>query len=304
MKRPAIKDLEHHKAYYEYDLPFAASSRLLQSKWREQKGYPIGKRGNYIELEFAKRTKANFLTDKIKKCVSDAIIEARNTGGMIGEPRIWENLLSSQPLCFNLFGEMHFDLELATNFFHTLFPRKVNKVSKVRFEYSPSRGNTSYTGDHSAFDVFIEYLNHQKELGFIGIEVKYAESLREETSRKANDNFKKHSLEYMRLTSDSNVFKTESVENLRLVPIAQIWRDHLLSIATKKDYTDGFFVFLFPSENEGCQKGVDLYQNQLISNNEDETGFYPRHLETFIETLKIVQDTDWVRELKERYLGT
>ena len=303
MEKPSKDELDKYCAYYGLDTPFASHARLLQSKWRVRKGYPIGKLGNYIELDFAKRTKANYLTDNIKKCVFEAIIEARDKGGMIGEPRIWNNLLSSQPLCFNLFGEMSCDLNLATKYFHTLFPKRIAKVTHVTFEYSPSRGNNNYTGDHSAFDVFIEYLNQQNEMCFVGIEVKYAENLKEETKTKADANFKKHSLEYSKYTKESKIFKTGSIEYLKQVPIAQFWRDHLLSIATKKDYKDGFFVFLFPSQNTACQKGVDRYLDQLISANEEETGFYPRHLEDFIEVLKQIHDRDWVREFEDRYLG-
>jgi len=171
------------------------------------------------------------------------------------------------------------------------------------FEHSPSRGDSTYTGDHSAFDVFIEYVNPENEFCFIGIEVKYVENLREESKQKAFANFENHRFEYTRLTLESNVFKSGSIDILKQVPISQIWRDHLLSIATRKDYKDGFFVFLYPSQNEACQKGVDLYIEQLISINEEVTGFYPRYLEAFIETLKSIHDVEWVRELEERYVG-
>jgi hypothetical protein len=303
MIKPTIEELKKYKAYYKSDTIFASNARLLQSKWRDGNGYQSRTYGNYLELEFAKRTKANFLTDNIKRCVSEAIIDARNNGGMIGEPRIWNNLLSSQPLCFNLFGEMSCDPDLATGFFNSIFPKRVKRVEKIKFEHSEHRGDSNYTGDHSAFDVFVEYFNHQSEKCFIGIEVKYAESLREETRKKAEDNFKRHQYQYERLTTQSKAFKDGSIDYLKQVPIAQIWRDHLLSIATKKDYSDGFFIFLFPSQNEKCQKGVDLYKSHLISTDEEITGFYTRHLETFIQALEEVCDATWVSELRVRYLG-
>jgi len=40
----------------------------------------------------------------------------------------------------------------------------------------------------------------------------------------------------------------------------------------------------------------------LISLNEELTGFYPRHLETFIDVLEQICDANWGQELKERYL--
>lgn len=303
MKKPPTEELKLYKAYFKSDSSFAAHARLLQSKWRSIKGYQSGDYGNYLELDFAKRTKANYLTDNIKGCVSKAIIEARNNGGMIGEPRIWNNLLSSQPLCFNLFGEMSCDPDLATVFFTSIFSNRVKRVEKIRFEHSEHRGDSNYTGDHSAFDVFVDYFNHQGEKCFIGIEVKYAESLKEETMKKADDNFKKHQHQYERLTTQSKIFKDGSLDHLKQVPIAQIWRDHLLSIATKKDYKDGFFAFLFPSQNEECLSGVNSYRSHLVSTDEEESGFYPRNLETFVDALEQVCNEAWVKELKDRYLG-
>jgi hypothetical protein len=65
---------------------------------------------------------------------------------MISEPRIWNNLLSSQPLCFNMFGEKTDDPDLATRFLEKVLP---GTVTRVDFEYSTRRGQP----DRSAFDV-------------------------------------------------------------------------------------------------------------------------------------------------------
>jgi hypothetical protein len=302
MIRPAIEELLKFNAYYPFDTDFAAHARLLQSKWRSKKGYPGLKYGNFLDDDFAKSTKVNFLTDNIKQLITAAVASAEVEGAMIGEPRIWNNLLSSQPLCFNLFGELHYNLDLATKYFRVLFPNRIETVKSIKFEYSAGRGNADYTGDHSAFDVFIEYTNVGKN-GFIGIEVKYSESLSEETQVKAAETFLKHQKEYTRLTN-SQTFKQYSIESLKEIPLSQIWRDHLLSIAHLKDYDEGFFVFLFPKENSQCQNGVDSYKKYLVSETEEQSGFYPRYLDDFIRTLRTLQNTDWNKELEERYLGT
>jgi hypothetical protein len=70
----------------------------------------------------------------------------------------------------------------------------------------------------------------------------------------------------------------------------------------RKDYEEVYFVFLFPSLNTQCQQGVDYYKTQLAFNNEIQTGFYPRHLEDFINALVEISDADWIKELKKRYL--
>jgi hypothetical protein len=305
MIKPTKEELKIYNAYYEKDTAFSAFARLLQSKWR-MKNFPANKTnsdnryGNYLEMEFAKSTKANFLSAKIKSLITEKIVEIRRNGGLISEPRIWDNLLSSQPLCFNLFGELHSNPDLAKNYFNELFPDKIKKVTKVDFEYSSKRG----LPDNSAFDVFIKYLNFKDKKCFIGIEVKYQESLKEESPRKAQEIFEKHQNDYIKLTNDSKAFKSNAIDKLKLVPLSQIWRDHLLTFNMRQHYEDGFFVFLYPFANDECQNGVDDYKKLLVSNDENETSFYPRSLEVFIKTLRKLNDTEVTRELEERYLGT
>ncbi len=301
MTRPTKEEQIKYSTDYSKDTDFSAFARLLQSKWRDSKGYDYVKYGNFLDVEFAKSTKANYLTDNIKQLVTNAVTNAKKDGSIIGEPRIWNNLLSSQPLCFNLFGELHYNLNLATRYFKELFPERIDTVTSVKFEYSAGRGNIEYTGDHSAFDVFVEYKKNGK-FGFIGIEVKYAESLREESKQQALETFKKHKKEYLKLTTDK-VFKPNAIEFLTQIPLSQIWRDHLLSLAHLKDYDEGFFVFLFPKENRHCQNGVDEYKKHLISENEEQTGFYPRYLDSFIQNLAEICNVEWTKELKKRYLG-
>jgi len=299
MIRPSKAEREKFHVDYSQDTEFSAFARLLQSKWRDKKGYKHSKYGNFLEIDFAKISKANFLTDNIRQLVSIEVLNAKKNGGLISEPRIWNNLLSSQPLCFNLFGELHYDLELATKFFKTLFPSRIERITCIKFEYSPGRGDAEYLEDHSAFDVFVEYTNKGKN-GFIGIEVKYAESLKEETKEIAKKNFKE---KYATITENCRLFKPNCIDKLKQPPMSQIWRDHLLSIATRKDYDEGFFVFLFPSKNSQCQNGVNSYQELLFTDNGEQTGFYPRHLDLFIRTLRELHDVAWTKELEERYLG-
>ena len=76
MIRPTKEEAEKFNAYYKPDTDFAAFGRLLQSKWRQSKDFPIGERGNYLQTEFAKTNKANYLTDKIKTLVQYEVYRA------------------------------------------------------------------------------------------------------------------------------------------------------------------------------------------------------------------------------------
>jgi len=172
------------------DTEFSAWARELQNAWRAERGFPIGtykqkqkngsykevELGNYIETIFALDKQKNFLTDNIRSVTAHAL-KTKEKGAKISKTRLYANLLSSQPLAFNLFSELSINLPLATEFFSRQFPERIKEVTKIIFEHSDGRGDCSYTCDHSAFDVFVEYRSVVGQNGFIGIEVKYAESL-------------------------------------------------------------------------------------------------------------------------------
>jgi hypothetical protein len=45
------------------------------------------------------------------------------------------------------------------------------------FEHSPSRSDSKYSADRSAFDVFLECKTVSAGRGFLGVEVKYHENM-------------------------------------------------------------------------------------------------------------------------------
>jgi hypothetical protein len=122
------------------------------------------------------RTGANFLTPEIARFVQRDVAY-REIGALIDEERLWCNLLSSQPLCYNLFGPLKLDTELATRFFRELLPDFVAEVLDLAFEHSPGRGDPTFTADHSAFDAIAAVKTTTGKIGFIAFEVKYAENL-------------------------------------------------------------------------------------------------------------------------------
>lgn len=297
------------------DTKFAAVARQLQDNWRKKHKLPIGsyknvkgeviELGNYIERKYAFKTGANFLTANILDVVIKALVNKEN-GAKIEKNRLFTNLLSSQPLAFNLFGELAHDTKLATRFFHDMFPDRILEVEEILFEHSSGRGNCEYTCDHSAFDVFIKYKTKTNTKGFVGVEVKYSENLKDKPSTPKT--------RYSEITIESGLFKPDNLEILQQRPIQQIWRDHLLSIAhlrhKKEGFDEGFFIYLFPKKNEECQLAVNQYTMQFksydpITKTYDEivTGFYIRYLDDFIYKLRQLIQDKWTKELSDRYLG-
>lgn len=300
--RPDKEQLVKFNAFYKADTAFASKARLKQSIWRDSKGFesPKEKLGNYLESDFAIRSKSNFLTDRVKTLVQYEVYLSHQNKKLISEPRIWENLLSSQPLAFNLFGELHFDLKLATKFFKKRYPDTVEEVTKILFEHSPCRGNLDYTGDHSAFDVFIEFISRDNKKGFIGIEVKYAENMLD-SKESCEKIFKKSGTRYIELSQNSQIFKDGAFDTLKNPQLQQVWRDHLLAIATLKDYDLGFFVFLYPKDNSDCDRVVSEYQQYLVSDS-TKCKFIPETLEAYLNDLSKCSNADWIKEFINRYL--
>jgi len=179
-----IKLAERYEAYVKSDdRDFQRKARILQSMWREEQGYEVGVHlgkngekplGSRLVMPWAEETLSNYLTETIRQVVRDEVMgEEKSKGKLYKKLRIFSNLLSSQPLCFNLFAELQRNLNLASSIFTEFTSGRVKKVTGIEFEFSPGRGDIKYTGDKSAFDVYIKYELDKGGQGFLGVEVKY-----------------------------------------------------------------------------------------------------------------------------------
>ncbi len=288
------------KAFEQVDTNrFQRQARILQAIWRAEQGYPIGQHrgreiGSYLAMPWAQDTLANFLDETIRKVVREDVLEGDDSDGrLIDKNRLFSNLLSSQPLAFNLFAHMREDLHLATKVFSQLTSGRCEKVIAIEFEYSPGRGNPKYTGDRSAFDVFVIFADCNERSGFVGIEVKYHENL---TNKASN-----HKLRYDGVAEQMGCFKADRLEQLRDKPLQQIWRDHLLagSLLAADEYEDGMFVFLSPAGNTACNEAILAYRQCLIS----DRSFDHWTLESVVDALRSATSEPWIELLYDRYLN-
>ncbi len=244
-------------------------------------------------MPFAKDTLANYLTDSIRDVVRAEVLgPARGAGKLFGEPRIWNDLLSSQPLCFNLFGELQADLELAKRSLG-LLGVDADVVTRVTFEHSPGRSDPRFLNDKSAFDVFIEYETSGQK-GFLGIEVKYHENLANPAA--------KHRDRYSEVAAAMGCFSQSADAELRGRPLQQIWRDHLLAgslLLADEGYDRGAFVFLHPADNECCTSALSEYQRYLT----DSDTFFVWTLESVVKAAREAGAQSWIDEVEDRYLN-
>lgn len=130
----------------------------------------------------------NFLTSEAEQAATITISGRQDSKhGIIEESRLNFNLLSSQPLCFNFFGELMMDKQLGLSVLKIWWP-EVTELKRIIFEYAPDE---RYTNDNSAFDIAFEVSIGQQS-GLIGLECKYTDtfSVKEYTKKEYEDIFK------------------------------------------------------------------------------------------------------------------
>ena len=299
--KPAIPDelAQRHHAFFE-EKKWQRLLRLSQAVWREEHGLPIGTNsqgtpiGNRVDLEYARVSGCNFLSPIIGQRVREDVATFAD-GERVDESRLFGNLLSSQPLCYNLFAELADDLDLATAVIRTWWPR-VQRVQQIRFEFSPGRGDDRFTGTRSAFDVFIEYEGQAGDLGFVGVEMKYHERL-ENGGKNA---VRKRPIEVASLSGE---FRDARDPALTTLPLSQLFLDHTLALSMLQDssspWRQGHFAVIYPSINRSCRKALQTYRTHL---REHAASMSSLTLEEAVSTILGITDAPWARQAKRRYL--
>jgi len=282
---------------------FQRRARILQSMWREERGYPMGEHrtrdrvrplGSRLAMPWAEETLSNYLTENVREVVRQEVLDPnKSRGKLYGRPRIFNDLLSSQPMAFNIFGELKQDLPLATSVLGTMTDGRIAEVTGIEFEFSPGRGDERYTGDRSAFDVYLTYVTPSGRTGFVGIEVKYHENLQGKAAR--------HRDRYDEVAAAMGCFRQEALPLLKIQPLQQIWRDHLLagSLLTSGAFDDGFFVFLHPERNQYCGQAVQKYMECLS----ESRSFNHWTIEDLCSSVKSHTQKEWITIFVDRYFG-
>ncbi len=279
---------------------FRRKARILQSIWREEQGIEPGQHkgplGSRLPMPDAKNPEnlTNYLTENIREVVRNEVLNPeKSKGKLFAKPRIFNDLLSSQPLCFNLFGELQLDLAFPSAVFRQLTSGRLDSVTAIEFEWSPGKANPKYTNDKSAFDVYILGKTFSGGDAFVGIEVKYHENLRAKASPITD--------RYKEIFELMNCFRPECIEQFKKSPLHQIWRDHLLAGVHRlvDPFDDDIFVFLYPKDNTYCSTAAKAYKNCLTTDDTFETWT----LERVVDVIKNHTSDQWIDQFYDRYLN-
>jgi hypothetical protein len=280
---------------------FKKRMRFHQAWWRafilaeEPGNHPIRKNevlGNTILN--GRINHKNFLSEDIIDVVEETIQERKAAkSGIIEEDRLFNNLLSSQPLCFNFFGKLKKDTILALRVLRCFYP-ELTEVLNVKFEFAP---DGKYTNDNSAFDVAFEVMAGDKK-GLLGIECKYTDFF----SPKEYDRE-----EYLRIYNKSkNTIFIAPYKNYIASKFNQLFRNQLIgeALVQNKEY-DFIFTGLFchQSDNE-AQNTATEFQSML---KDGKSKFQVITYREYLETIQRLEISWELRELSmllwTRYCG-
>ena len=211
-------------------------------------------------------TGKNFLT-KNTLAVTKSTLENRTPldSGKIEENRLYNNLLSSQPLCFNFFGELDKDREFGLKVLRS-FWKDVTRLNKVLFEYSPPE---NYTEDGSAFDIGFD-VDFGNKKGFIGLECKYTDTFSFKPKKSkifyGDIGNKNHEI-YQQVFNASRIsFKAEYFDYVRSKEYNQLFRNQLMAesmLANKKFDIVKTGIFCYPFDSDAIS-AAKKFQSLLV----------------------------------------
>lgn len=289
------------------DHRFKAAARFLQALWREDRGLAIGthldrgnphqvrRLGSRISLATG-RTGANFMTPDIAAVAARALAY-REPGAAYDIGRLRTNLLSSQPLAFNLFAPLATDPALAARFIAELVPTaQLATVTDILFEHSPGRSDPRFTADRTAFDVVIRGTTATGARALICVEVKYSEA--------GHDAAPPPHPRYAEVARATPGLFVDPDDPTLIGPTCQqLYRQHCLASAmlTAGLADTATLAFIAPAHNHLAHASAATYKCQLTDPGAGPIPFVPLKLEHAFTALAAAGLPDHARALHRRY---
>lgn len=248
--------------------------------------------GNYLHAdEVQLRPDLNFLNAEAFAHAEERAAQVRLEGGTLEPTRLKQNLLSSMPLCFNLFGALRGEPAFL-DLFRALFDPEATRISDVVCEWAP-QPPSEHLADRTAFDAIVFY-----ETGagprFCGIETKYTEpfSAKEYESER-----------YTAVTRTSGWFSDpeQAIVELKGCKSNQLWRNVLLaaSVETRGEHGAGSVAVVALEDDSGAAAAMEIVTAALE----------PGKLQ-FVSIESILNAADalpalagWSAAFRQRYVG-
>lgn len=255
---------------------FTEQCRKLQGLYREELGeqegvgpFPHSKNKHENMLVNGDVTGKNFLSDEIFEYAKQRVKQNKQRKNETIEAyRLFNNMLSSQPMAFNLFCPLMRLLQEGgvvdvTRMVRAAFPLiPVGQVFDVGIEFL-HEDIEQYIGDKTAMDAIIRYYDGNQVPCFIAIETKYTDVL--------GENGPQDTSRHMELIKQLHCFKTESETALLSgeIEISQIYRNFLLAESYRlcepatHESTIAYSVVLAPKDHPTTENEVASLRDEL-----------------------------------------
>ncbi|MGI9646865.1 MAG: PGN_0703 family putative restriction endonuclease, partial [Ilumatobacteraceae bacterium] len=296
--------LDHDRVRGDPELTeFRRGVRYHHAMWRQDHGYPIGTHrvrpgtqprliGSHLDLDFARESGATFLTTKSRAAAQTraSFVEPHQ---IFDQQSFWADLLSSEALAVNLFGDLAADLDRADRAVHAWWPATPGRVTEVRFAHSPGRLDPSYSNSRRYFDALFVLELPDGSSGALAIDVKY----REVVDRKGVK--PTHLPRFVEIHDRSGAFPSGTADVLGPSRLSMIWLEHLLVLSMLQHesgrWTWGRYVVVHPRANTNVSFANDEYRELLA----DDATFASAAIEELLAAKALAQKT--AVALRRRY---
>lgn len=290
---------------------FTKKCRLLQSKYRCNSlkvNYGVGPNFNSKDLQGnmlsnGENTGLNFLSETAFNFAKQKVLDKQiNKNLTIDEFRLFNNMLSSMPMCFNLFSDLrqHLldDRDETSGIIKRMFSEIdwIETTEYIDVEFIPNPIEY-YTNDKTAFDAMILVKDEKGKKGLITIETKYTDLLGSNSS--SNIELKN------KIVEENNLFSEQYSIELRQNGYKQIHRNYILTYAyAKRNKIRNFInVIISPKEDLISEKEINEVK-QALTKNKDSIIKIP--LESFVERgigCENKKISKIMKEFQKRYLN-
>lgn len=253
---------------HDQDNRFTARMRLHQSWYRAAVlDVPFGTGpqahhsdpfGNMLRKEDGERG-LNFLTPEIAALAQESEEEAAEG---IEPHRLRCNMLSCQPMSFNLLGPMALDGEIGRAMVDALLDDvAVSRIGRLTFEYAPTPFD-ALLGEAVRFDAFVAVELVDGRRGFVSIETKLTEPFVQELApldeRPSLARWVDHG---------GAPWQASERATLGSGQVHHLWRKHALAFSLRETQSERFdfhrLVLLRHSLDESCAEAVTTYRGCL-----------------------------------------
>jgi hypothetical protein len=287
---------------------FRQAARLHQARWRERHGHPIGSQpyrprpgvdrrpvGSRIPLDYGIETGTNLVTDAALDAAR-ARLAAVEREQSVDRQRLWADLLSSEALAFNLFGDLAADPARATSLVRGWFPDAPGSTSEVLFLHSPGRLDPQWLNSLRQFDAAFVLDAGDDTHGIVAVNVTYHERLSIEQPKPEN------LWRYREVHERSGAFRPGAFERLQgRSDLWSPWLEQLLLFSMLQHplgaWSWGRYVLLHPAGNVDMADLAQRYRDLLA----DDTTFLSTTLEDVLDGGSLPAAS--VDALRERYVA-